>query len=589
MGRIPDEVIDQLRDRVDLVDLVGRFVTLKRAGRSHKGLCPFHDEKTPSFNVNPDRGNFYCFGCHEGGDAIAFLMKIENLTFPEAARTLARDCGIEIPETAGGESGVAERLRAANELAHSRYCTALAAPGSPGAAYLARRGLDAPTIARFGIGYAPDRWDFIVQALREHGIAAEDGERAGLLAPRDSGGHYDRLRGRVIFPIRDVRGRVVAFGGRALASDQEPKYLNTPESPLFRKRQAFYGFPHALEPIRRTGRAVVVEGYFDLIALYRVGVEGVIATCGTAVTVDHAQSLRRRTRQVVLLFDGDEAGQRATERALEVLLPQGLRVSVVVLPSGEDPDSCLEREGAEALRARVDEARGALDVVIERAVARGCGTPWEKADAVASVAKLLALVRDPVECSEYGRRLALAAGTEARHVEAAVRAAARGEDPAAAVPVDVRRSGPEPRLLRELARSLVEHPHLAYRIERGEFGELVAPGATAELILALIDAAAEPRGVAIEEIAQRLGPEARTLLRSLAVSEYPRDESAASRTVDDTLGRLRRDRRRREDRAMTQKMRESSADAGALLRKKDELRRQAVRNFSGPLELGSKP
>ena len=586
MGLIPSEAIEQLRDRVDLVDLVGRFVTLKRAGRSHKGLCPFHDEKTPSFNVNPDRGTFYCFGCHEGGDAIAFLMKVENLSFPEAARTLARDCGIEIPETDDAGSGVTERLRVANELAHSHYCTALAAPDSPGASYLAQRGLDAPTIARFGIGYAPQRWDFIVQALREHRVAAEDGEKAGLLARRDSGGHYDRLRGRVIFPIRDVRGRVVAFGGRAVDSDQEPKYLNTPESPLFHKRQAFYGFPHALEPIRRAKCAVVVEGYFDLIALYRADVENVVATCGTALTTDHAQALRRRTSHVVLLFDGDKAGQRATERALEILLPEGLRVSVVVLQPGDDPDTCLEREGAEALRARVDGARGALDVVIEWAVARGCGTPWEKADAVASVAKLLALVRDPVECSEYGRHLALAAGTEERHVEAAVRAAARGEDPADAVPVEVRRSGPEPRLLQELARSLVEHPQLAQRIERDEFGELVAPGATSELILALIDAAAEPRGVGIEEIAQRLGPEACTLLRSLDASEYTREEPAARRTVDDTLGRLRRDRQRRENRALTQKMRETSADTSSLLREKDELRRRAVQKISDPSELG---
>ncbi|MEE8476489.1 MAG: DNA primase [Myxococcota bacterium] len=586
MGLIPSEAIEQLRDRVDLVDLIGRFVTLKRAGRSYKGLCPFHDEKTPSFNVNPDRGTFYCFGCHEGGDAIAFLMKVENLSFPESARTLARDCGIEIPETDDAGSGVTERLRVANELAHSHYCTALAAPDSPGASYLAQRGLDASTIARFGIGYAPQRWDFIVQALREHRVAAEDGEKAGLLARRDSGGHYDRLRGRVIFPIHDVRGRVVAFGGRAVDADQEPKYLNTPESPLFHKRQAFYGFPHALEPIRRAKCAVVVEGYFDLIALYRADVENVVATCGTALTTDHARALRRRTGHVVLLFDGDKAGQRATERALEILLPEGLRVSVVVLQPGDDPDTCLEREGAEALRARVDGARGALDVVIEWAVARGCGTPWEKADAVASVAKLLALVRDPVECSEYGRHLALAAGTEERHVEAAVRAAARGEDPADAVPVEVRRSGPEPRLLQELARSLVEHPQLAQRIERDEFGELVEPGATSELILALIDAAAEPRGVGIEEIAQRLGPEACTLLRSLDASEYTREEPAAKRTVDDTLGRLRRDRQRRENRALTQKMRETSADTSSLLREKDELRRRAVQKISDPSELG---
>jgi len=273
VGRIPDEIIQKVRDHCDVVELVGRTVTLKRTGRSYKGLCPFHDEKTPSFNVNPDRQSFYCFGCNEGGDIFSFLTKVENLTFAEAVRSLAADAGIEIPAVHRGESGQTERLIEANALLHESYRAELSKPGCPGAAYLAERGMDADSIERFGIGWAPDRWDFAVSVLRGRRIAPEVGERAGILSPRSSGGHYDLLRGRVVFPIQDARGRVIGFGGRAIAKGQEPKYLNTPESPVFHKRQAFYGLPHALEAMRRHGRAVVVEGYFDRIALHRAGVE----------------------------------------------------------------------------------------------------------------------------------------------------------------------------------------------------------------------------------------------------------------------------------------------------------------------------
>ena len=218
MGRIPDEIIQKVRDRVDVVELVGRSVSLKRAGRSYKGLCPFHDEKTPSFNVNPDRQSFYCFGCHEGGDAFAFLMKTENLTFLEAVRSLAKDCGIEIPEGGGRDpgSGLAEKIYAANAALRDLYRRELERPGCPGASYLAERGFDAELARRFGLGFAPDAWDTAAAELRRLGVPAEIGEKAGLLARRQSGGFYDRLRGRVIFPIEDVRGRVIGFGGRIL-------------------------------------------------------------------------------------------------------------------------------------------------------------------------------------------------------------------------------------------------------------------------------------------------------------------------------------------------------------------------------------
>ena len=576
MARIPDEIIQQIRDRVDLVDLVGRFVTLKKAGRSYTGLCPFHGEKTPSFNVNPDRQAFYCFGCQEGGNAITFLMKIENLSFPEAARALAAEHGIEIPETNSGERGLAERLCEANETAQAAYRAALATPGNPALEYLAKRGIDAATIERFGIGFAPDRWDFVAQRLRERGIAAELAERAGILAARPSGGHYDRLRGRVTFPIRDTRGRILGFGGRALAPDQEPKYLNTPESPIYRKREGFYGFPMALDPIRRGERAVVVEGYFDLIALHRAGVEAVLATCGTALSAEHARDLRRRTKQVVLLFDGDEAGQRAITRALEVLLPEGLRVRAAVLPPGEDPDSFLRRAGAAALRGLVEQAAPALDRVMERALAQGSATPAAKADAVAALAPLLALIPAPVERAGFEQQLALCVGIEAHHVEAAVRAVQRGQDPRDAVPIAARRREPEERYIEQLSRCLLEHPALAARIPSAEIETLVTAGPLRELLETLVAACGQGPRIDLEALCERLEPPARLLLRSLAAGDTAPSEATAARTVDDTLAVLRRRSLRTQRQVLRRRLREPDADADALLGEIQRLREEPV-------------
>jgi len=573
VGRIPDEIIQRVRDQADIVELVGRTVALKRAGRSYKGLCPFHDEKTPSFHVNPDRGGYYCFGCQEGGDVFSFLMKVEGLAFVEAVRSLARDLGIEVPET-GGAGSATEPLFGALDKAQQTYRACYAEAGGDAAAYWAGRGLSPEEAEHFEVGFAPDAWDTLATALERAGVPAKVGETAGLLAPRQSGkGHYDRLRGRLVFPIRDARGRVIGFGGRAMGEGQEPKYLNTPESPVFRKREAFYGLPHALAAIRQNDCAVVVEGYFDRIALARAGVEESLATCGTSLTEGHARALRRRTRNAVLLYDGDEAGLRAMERSLEVLLPAGLRVRAGLLPSGCDPHDLLTREGPEALRAVVDEAPAALDFVIERAVARGVDSPWAKADAVASVATLLAAIPSGVERSEFARRLALAVGTELRHVDEAVRAAARGEDARDAVSVAPRTSGPEQRKLDLLAHCVVEHPALAERIASEDALDLVPPGPQRDVIgVALAaQAAGEPFDVSA---ADDLEPAAADLLRRLAVADHSLEESAAARTIDDTLRWLRQQRVRARQRELTQRLRSESADTQAILSEKERLQQE---------------
>jgi len=575
MSRIPEETIQAIRDRVDVVDLIGRYVTLKKAGRSFKGLCPFHQEKTASFTVNPERGIFHCFGCGESGNAISFLMRHENLTFPEAVRVLGAECGIEIPLTDGGEPGIAERILRANAVAQELYREALmASQGAPARAYLERRGLGIEMAERFGIGFAPDRWDAVTNALARSGIPASIGEKAGLLKERERGGHYDLLRGRITFPIQDVRERVIGFGGRALGSEQEPKYLNTLESPVFRKREAFYGFPFALEPIRRSDRAVVVEGYFDLIALHRAGVEDSVATCGTALTEGHARNLRRRTRNLVLLFDGDEAGQRAVLRALEIVLPQGLRARAAALPAGEDPDDFLTRSGAEALRDLIDSAPPALELAIQRAVAGGCDTPWEKADAVAAVAPLLAVLPDPVERGEYTRRLAMVCGSDARDVEAVVRRVARGDsapERGEGSGAPVRIATPEDRRFADVVQILLEHPAHAALVDEDALLACAPDQVWNELTAAVLGECRGEGAVDVAALADRCQGSARErLLRLASRAEGLFDDAdRALRALRDTLAWLERRRQRIEAKALTARLRIPSEDHEALLLEKD--------------------
>ena len=536
MGRIPEETIREIRDRVDIVGLVGRYVDLKKAGRNFKGLCPFHDEKTPSFNVQPDRQIFHCFGCGEGGDVISFLQSHDGLSFPEAARVLARELGIEIPEASGGDSGLIARLASANETAQKLYRASLVTDaGSVGRAYLDDRGLDADSIERFGIGYAPDSWDAVAKALSQAGLSADVGERAGLLKPRQrGGGHYDHLRGRVVFPIFDVRGQVIGFGGRSLSEEQQPKYLNTPETPLFRKREALYGFPFALEAIRRSQRVVICEGYFDRIALERGGVAEALATCGTALTVEHARQLKRRTREVILLFDGDAAGEKAIERALEVLLPEDLNVRAVSLPAGHDPDTFLLEHGGDALRLLVDRAPDALDVVMRAALAKGCASPAQKAEVTERMARLIALIANPVKRGEYDvRRLALGANADLNAVGQVVRSAAAqsrsAQSQADAAPRLPRRESREDHHLRRLAALLVRHADLASPSLRDEIAQTLPRGSWQALLLCLIDAASAGHtdssgAVDLFTVEQELDSDARQRLGEAATLDAEFDE-----------------------------------------------------------------
>ncbi len=584
MGRIPEATIHEVRDRADIVGVIGRYVELKHAGRSWKGLCPFHEEKSPSFNVNPESGFFHCFGCQTGGDVITFLVKHDNLTFPEAVRSLAADLGIEIPETGDrSERGEREGVYHALDQAQRCYRQALASDvGKAAREYLERRGIDSATIEKFGIGFAPDTWETLTRHLERAGVPSSVAVTAGLVLEGRSGGYYDRLRGRVTFPIHDVRARVIAFGGRALAADQEPKYLNTAESPVYHKRRALYGLHQALEPMRRAGRAIVCEGYFDAIALHRAGMGEAVATCGTALTPDHAADLGRRTTNVFLLFDGDNAGQNAMEKALLVLLPAGLRVRAVTLPGGCDPDEYLAAEGAEALRTIVDRAPDAIETVIRRALTAGCTTPSEKADAVRRVAPMIAAIANPVERSEFARRLSVATGTESAAVESVVRSASQGGGIGASDEIASRITRPraeavEERHLRLIALILSRHPGYASDELCAQMQEVLPDSPYKDLIIALVDAASEDLvdthgRIDVNACAERLSPELHALLRDVVVNDdLLESDVPASEVLVHVLGRYVIKDLEAKQRDLMRRLQEPGADLNALLRERDLL------------------
>lgn len=513
--KVPEPVLAEIRARIDLVDLVGAVVPLRRAGERWKGLCPFHQEKTPSFTVHPRLGLFYCFGCHAGGDVFEWVRRQERVEFPEAVRLLAARAGITLESpTAPGSLSPGTALGPLLEWAATRYATWLweDPAGEPARRYLEGRGLSAETARRFRLGYAPTGWDHLVAAAAREGFAADDLVAAGLAVPRPAGtGHYDRFRGRLVFPIADPQGRVIAFGGRALG-DEQPKYLNSPETPLYQKGRTLYALHLARDGLAARRRALVVEGYVDCLMAHQHGFTETVAVLGTALTVHHLALLRRYADEAVLFFDADRAGVEAARRVEELLEPTadahwwaldrrpgalargGLRLRVATLPAGDDPDTFLRSQGAAALVERLGQARNLLAFALDRLLAEeDPGTLRGKTVSLARVALLLAKVQDADEAVELGREAARRLGVDpsdlwayARRLAEAPRpasAGARGEEPAASPPPAFERDlvqcllqVPEARaalagrarpedvshpLLREILGALVAHPEVA--------------------------------------------------------------------------------------------------------------------------------
>jgi DNA primase len=459
---IPNDFIQTLLARVDIVEAIDRYVPLKKAGANYTACCPFHSEKTPSFTVSPSKQFYHCFGCGAHGTAIGFLMEYGGKSFPDAVEELARDAGLEVPRSAppADDTQRAQGQDLTGLLLHAAKFYRTALKDAPRAIdYLKERGLTGPIAVRFGIGYAPDDWQPLSRVFPDYQDKAL--ETAGLVIAGDASKRYDRFRDRIMFPIHDASGRVVGFGGRVLDKG-EPKYLNSPETPLFSKGRELYGLFQARQAIRAAGKVVVVEGYMDVVALAQHGVEYAVATLGTATTATHVQKLFRLTDTVVFCFDGDEAGRRAAWRALEnalAWLADGKNAKFLFLPDGADPDDYIRRCGSAAFEGLVGQAVPLSDLLLSELAMRHPPSSAEGRAALVNAAKpLLAQLHAPILSALLRRRVAEIAGLPEIEL-------------AALLPANAPRSAPEapartPRLPvtsndRRLLRALLFRPQLA--------------------------------------------------------------------------------------------------------------------------------
>lgn len=419
-GRIPEEVIHQIRDRADIETIISSYVALTRAGQNLKGLCPFHNEKTPSFFLNPGKQLFKCFGCGEGGDVIKFVMKREGLTFVEAVCELGRRVGVAVPlgedRPASPDAGARKRLEQLNVSAAVWFQGNLRDPeiGKTARQYLDERGIAFDTVEQFGLGLALPAWDALLRKLTRDGFTAKDAHLAGLAVPRDPGirrsqeaaGYYDRFRQRLMFPIQDLDKRIVAFGGRQLG-EGEPKYLNSSDTPLFHKGRTLYALDRAREAAGRLQTLIIVEGYFDAIALHQAGITNVAASLGTAFTPEHIHAIRRFANKIVLLFDPDAAGVRAALRTLDLFVDSGVGVRVVSLPAGEDPDTFVRKFGAPAFQDLLAAAPALLDFAVDHCLKGAASASLE--DRIRSVDEVLRILQkagNRIEKEECTRRVA---------------------------------------------------------------------------------------------------------------------------------------------------------------------------------------
>ena len=392
---------EQVRESNDIVEVVGEAVALRPAGPGRfTGLCPFHNETAPSFQVNAERGFFHCFGCKESGDVFGFLMKREGLSFVEALHQLARRAGIPIPEIDPKKSSRDERLRAANRKALDYYQRALRSEaGRRARDYLKGRGLTESATTEYGLGFAPDRWDDLTTSLAKSGIDRATLVEAGLAREAKRGGHHDFFRNRLIVPIFDSQGRAAGFAGRSL-DGSEPKYINSPDSPIYRKRSVLYGLQRARSAIRRERSAILFEGYFDCLSAWQAGIAGAVAVCGTALTPDHAKLLSAQTRDIVLAFDADAGGRRATLRSLPILLEAQLRVRVAPLSGGRDPDDIIREDGADAFREAIRKAPAFVEFLVEEARQPG-HSGGGRAGAARQVLEIIARAPSPLDREEW--------------------------------------------------------------------------------------------------------------------------------------------------------------------------------------------
>lgn len=564
--RIPEETIAEIRERADLVTIIGGYVRLKKSGSNFTGLCPFHNERSPSFNVNPARRMYKCFGCGAAGDVFRFVMQLEGRPFPEVARELAERTGVELPVLDQAEERAYQQRRAEGERLNAIMDDAtgffMDQVGAHPHGHVAReaieaRGVTAESANHFRLGYAPHGWSGLADYLRERGHDMRAVEALGLVGRRRSGdGYYDRFRHRLMFPITDVHGRVIAFSGRELPPppDAEPddrpsaKYINSPEGPLYTKGEVLYGLFEGRVETRRQGWLIICEGNFDLVALHQAGFANSVAPMGTAFTETHAKLVRRYAERAVLLFDGDAAGRKATRAVGELLLDQGVAAQVVTLPKGDDPDTFLRSAGAAALEERIKSAPALIQHLIDDAAAEGGGDPSRSASAIGDLGLILTKLTNPVEEQMWVQQVARRFGVAdlemvRRQLHQGVRASrqerrARQNEPVEVTPAPRARPPELPAIEADLMVALLDQPQLFVSEDATNFGELLtSPDLRAifQASSAMFGARGSLDGPAL--LAELFGNPALTWLED-HLARQTMDESAARRMLGDGVRRL---------------------------------------------------
>jgi len=542
--RFDDHFLDEVRAATDIVELIGPYVKLKKKGKNWFGLCPFHNEKTPSFSVNRERAMYYCFGCGAGGNAITFLIEHDGMSFPQAVEELAKRAGIPLPKRrvdAGTEQW--DQIRAALEQAATFYQEKLKEPaGREAVAYLKARGITGATAKAFRLGFAPAGWDELQRHQDSRGVSISIMEQAGLVKPRESGGYYDTFRNRLIFPFMDRRDRISGFGARLLSDEEEgPKYLNSPETPLFRKGRVLYGLAQAVDALLKEERVLLVEGYFDVLSLYQAGIRGVVAASGTAFTDQQALILKRLIKRVLLLFDADPAGRKAALRSYTSLAREGLDVAFLAMPPGEDPDTMIRGEGVEAFRSRLRHAKPIVPFYLEQLDPpmdeRGVG---ERADAARGLLDLLRHdsdeLRRAMSIQQLSAHIGLEEDTLKREMDSLIRREAPYErtDMEAPRPISPPLAGRlDTELLRLLISSEENWSELLPHLQADDFHD----SRCRNLFVRVVDQY-EKNSFNIDQILEQSDAESRNLLASLLTEESPLLEDEMTETVDELLKRV---------------------------------------------------
>ena len=544
---ITQDKIIEIRNRASIVEIISDHVTLKKAGRNYMGLCPFHTEKTPSFTVNEEKGIFHCFGCQTGGSVFQFLMQLDQLTFPEAVERVAKRYGITIERVEGSrirqESGERDLLYRINERAADNYHRILVErpEGKKALDYLKARGVDESVARRFVLGYAPLSGSGLIESVKQGKLLAKDALRLGLVGQRNGEQLYEKFFGRLMFPIINAGGKVVGFGGRVI--DQGlPKYLNSSETPLFHKSSTLYGLFQAKEGIRQADRVVLVEGYLDAIALFQHGISYAVATLGTALTVDHVRLLSRYTKNIIALFDGDDAGRKAAARGFEIFIEAGLLSRAALLPKGEDPDTFVRSRGKEVLEQMLNQAPPLADYYFSWLEERYGKTLQGKSQTAGEIGRLLAKVTNPFEADLLIRRAVDRIGIREESLRRPASGSFKGS-PSKSIINLIPGSGALARddvAERSLVSLMLRFPSAVREFDKEKKAREWMEPRWQEVVDVVVSEWHEKGLVDVFRVAQKLAPERGSEITALVIEAEKISETEAGQIAADCLAHLRR-------------------------------------------------